>query len=523
MKRKTWGSVLLVFGLALTTDADAQYVWNLPTYPGWNVVEEGDTISMNISVVQPDTIVFDYKINYEGGAEITFDSLGNFLWVPSYDLVTRLEEKKNFSAIISASAPGGRKAIKELQFQVIHKNRPPQIENLPVFYVKQYTNNEYNLNKPTQVRDPDDDPIVFQPVMEDMPEGATLSELGILSWKPSRNQFRALKKSPLKIKFIVQDQPEKLESIGELTVQSTQLDLPPNILIVPSDSVISVKEDEVVNLNLYVTDPNGDDNVMDVGFVSNNLNVPKDVLTKYTNTQWEFKWTPGYDFLEEEGKTDTIEVTFFAVDESGKKKDSKVRISITDAENIEKKDLRLYQKYRNMLVETMDLVAHLDQNQKTLNRQLKSAKKGKKQRSIVNASLGAITGVSPVFIESEEPRNYVTGVGGTAVLTLGTLEATEVIGKSKDDILEKLKVNIDIRNLLQAEGDSFARKYALKTKRRNKSFDSDIDKLKAELNNKKLILLELPADWENPRKPTDRNVRKTFPDFNNEGYPEKSN
>ncbi len=170
-----------------------------------------------------------------------------------------------------------------------------------------------------------------------------------------------------------------------------------------------------------------------------------------------------------------------------------------------------------MLKETMDLIAHLDQNQKNLNKQLKMAKKGKKRRSIVSASLGAVTGVSPVFLE-EDPRNYVTGIGGTAVLTLGTLEATEVIGRSKDDILDMLKVNIDMRNLLQNEGDNFARRYALKSKRRDKKFNSDIDKLKAELNNKKLILLELPADWENPKKDSDNNIRKVFPDFNNEGY-----
>lgn len=508
--------VLIVFGLGLT--ANAQYTWNLPSYPGWNIIEEGDTVALNIKVIHPDTLSLYYAIDYEEELDISFDSLGYFQWSPSYDLVSRVEESRNFSAIISAFGAGGKKVTKEVQFKVVHKNRPPQVENLPIFYVQQYTNNKYNLNKPSQVQDPDEDPIVFQPIMEDMPEGATLSELGVLSWKPSRNQFRALKKTPLKVRFIVQDQPEKEETIGELVIQSTQLDLPPNILIVPSDSVLSVKEDEVVNLNLYVTDPNGDDNVRDVGFVSNSLHVPKGALNKYTNTQWEFKWTPGYDFLEEEGKVDTISITFFAIDESGKKKDSKVLVRIADAENIEKKDLRLYQKYRNMLTVTMNLIDQLDDNQKTLNRQLKSAKKGKKKRSIVNASMGAITGVSPVFIESEEPRNYVVGVGSTAIVTLGTLEATEVIGKSKDDILEKLKVNIDIRNLLQAEGDNFARKYALKTKRRSKNLDNDIDKLKAELNNKKLILLELPADWKNPRKPTDRNVRRTFPDFNNEGY-----
>ena len=516
MRKICYSIVLLVCGLGLS--AKAQYTWNLPTYPGWNIVDEGDTIALDIKVVQPDTLAFYYTIDFEEDLGISLDSLGSFNWVPSYELVSRVEESKNFSAIISAFSAGGKKVTKEIQFKVVHKNRPPQVNNLPVFYVQQYTVNKYNLNKPSQVNDPDDDPFIFQPILEDMPEGATLSESGVLSWKPSRNQFRALRKTPLKVKFIVQDQPEKMETIGELYIQSTQLDLPPNILIVPSDSILSVSESEVVNFNLYVTDPNGDDDVMDVGFVSNSLHVPKGALYKHTNTQWEFKWTPGYDFLEEEGKVDTISITFFAIDESGKKKDSKVLVSISDAENIEKKDRRLYQKYRNMLTVTMNLIAHLDDNQRTLNKQLKSAKKGKKKRSIVNASMGAITGVSPVFIESEEPRNYVVGVGSTAIVTLGTLEATEVIGKSKDDILEKLKVNIDVRNLLQAEGDNFARKYALKTKRRSKNLDSDIDKLKAELNNKKLILLELSADWENPRKPTDRNIRKTFPDFNNEGY-----
>ncbi len=506
---------LIVFCASYTIDA--QEMWNIPSEPGWNVVQEGDTVSFKLSISGSEEGYYDFKIDYEGELGISFDSTGNFFWVPSHDLVSRIEEKKRFSTIITAISKNGQKANKQVQFDVIHKNRPPQINDIPVFYVKQYNTNKYNLNKASQVRDPDEDPIVFQPVLEDLPEGASLSELGILSWRPSRNQFRSLQKKPLRIRFIVQDQPEKLESTGEIVIQSTQLDLPPDILIVPSDSIFSVREDEVVNLNLYVTDPNGDENVVDVGFLSNNLKVDKSALTKYTNTQWEFKWTPGYDFLLEEGKVDTIQVTFFAIDESGKKQDKKILISVTDAENIEKKDLRLYQKYRSMLLETRDLIAHLDENQRDLNKALKKAKKGKKHRSIVSATLGAATGISPVFLE-EDPRNYVTGVGGTAILTLGTLEATEVIGRSKNDILDKLKINIDIRNQLQTDGDNFARKYALKTKRRGKSYNADIDKLKAELNNKKLILLELPADWTNSKKPTDRNIKKVFPDFNNEGY-----
>ncbi|MEM7108603.1 MAG: hypothetical protein AAF519_10295 [Bacteroidota bacterium] len=510
---------VVIFALLCATSiqVDAQYDWELSTKVGWNIIEEGDSISFKVRLVAPDSLEFSYQMEFTEGLDVNLDTVGNFNWVPSYDLVSRIEERKQISLIISAKAAKGIKAVKELQFEVAHKNRPPVISNLPNFYVKQYSKNEYNLNKPTLVQDPDNDPIIFKPYLEDLPEGAIINESGLLSWKPSRNQFRSLKKTPLKVRFIVQDQPEKAEGIGHLLIQATQLDLPPNILIVPSDSIMVVKEDEVVNLNLYVTDPNGDDNVMDVGFLSNHQDVPKEALTKYTNTQWEFKWTPGYNFIAEEGQTDTINLTFFAVDDSGKKKDNTLKIAIEDAENIEKRDLRLYQKYRGMLKETMDLIAHLDENQKTLNKQLKSAKKGKKRRSIVSASLGAVTGISPVFLE-EDPRNYVTGIGGTAVLTLGTLEATEVIGRSKDDILEMLKVNIDMRNLLQNEGDNFARRYALKSKRRDKNFNSDIDKLKAELNNKKLILLELAADWENPRKDTDNTIRKVFPDFNNEGF-----
>lgn len=510
---------LLIFStlLCLCFTAHSQtYVFNLPQIESWYQIEEGDTLQYRFEVINRDTVFFTYHMSYEDKINVQFDSAGNFLWIPDYDLVNRVDGSQQFSVILEARSKTG-KLNKELQFEVVHKNRPPIVDNLPIFYVKQYTSNEFNLNKLDQVKDPDDDPIVFIPIPESMPQGARLSEIGTFKWQPSRLQFRQLKQKPLTVEFIVQDQPQKVEVKGSFKIAPTQLDLPPEILLVPSDSVLSADEDDVINLSLYITDPNGDDNIMDVGFLSNNLNVPKEALIKNTDTQWEFKWTPGYDFFDEAGKIDTISLTFFAIDETGKKNDKTILLSIEDAENIEKKDQRLYQKYRLILLETMNLIDQLDENQKKLNKQLKKAKKGKKNRAIVNASLGAVTGVSPLFIE-DDSKDYVTGIGGTAVLTMGTLEATEVMGRSKDDILEKLKVNIDIRNKLQEEADRFARKYALKTKRRDSEFNPDIDKLKAELNNKKLILLELPADWENSKNPNDKNIRKSFPDFNNEGF-----
>ncbi|MFO0330859.1 MAG: hypothetical protein ACK514_05890, partial [Bacteroidota bacterium] len=80
-------------------------------------------------------------------------------------------------------------------------------------------------------------------------------------------------------------------------------------------------------------------------------------------------------------------------------------------------------------------------------------------------------------------------IGGTTVLTLGTLEATEVIGKSKNELLDKIKTNVELRNQLQLEGDNFARKYALKSMRRDKGFDSDKDKFLPLLNSQKLETL----------------------------------
>lgn len=511
------GIIILCF---LSTGVYSQdYVINAPQISSWYNVHEGDTIDYQFQVINKDTLQFQYNIIAPEKVQLSFDSLGNFQWVPDYDLVDRIDESKSVSFIIEASSQQV-KISKELQFFVTHRNRPPMVGELPIFYVEQYHDNDYYLNKNKQVKDPDGDPIVFNAVPEELPQGAQLSELGVLSWRPSRGQFRSLKSQPISINFTVQDQPNKEETTGTIIIKATEIDLPPEVQVVPSDSIISVKEDEVVNLNLYVTDPNGDDDLSDVGFVTNSFDIPKEALTKYTNTQWEFKWMPGYEIIQEPGGVDTLDITFYAIDISGKKSDRTFTIAVADAENIIKKDLRLYNKYKSILLATMDLINQLDAHQKTLNKQLKQAKKGKKHRSILNASLGAVTGVTPVFMEESDAKNYVSGIGGTAVLTLGTLEATEVIGRSKDALLDRLKINIDLRNQLQSDGDAFARKYALKSVRRHSELNADIDKLKAALNDKKLILLELPADWNNPKKHNDSNLKKQFPDFNNEGYAE---
>jgi hypothetical protein len=188
---------------------------------------------------------------------------------------------------------------------------------------------------------------------------------------------------------------------------------------------------------------------------------------------------------------------------------------VLDAENLDEKDKMLFEKYKNSLVQTKELIDKLAVNHDLLNKAYKKAKKGKRNRSILNAGLGATTGLSPVVLETSESK-VVSALGGTATLTLGTLEATEVLGKSKSDILDKQKINIEISNMAQLEGDNFARKYALKSARRSKEFDADRDKLLPIINHQKLVLLELDASRITNKKPSTKELRKTFTDFSEE-------
>ena len=169
-------------------------------------------------------------------------------------------------------------------------------------------------------------------------------------------------------------------------------------------------------------------------------------------------------------------------------------------------------KYRNSLAQAKGLIDLLDENHETLTKAYKKAKKGKKNRALVTASLGATTGLSPIILSTDQSK-VVSAVGGTTVLTLGTLEATEILGKSKSDILEKIKVNVEIRNQLQVAGDNFARKYALKSSRRSKEFDVDRDKMLPIINNQKLVILEMDASKPSYKVYSDKELKKTFPDF----------
>jgi hypothetical protein len=492
--------------------AKAQHELKFPEHEGWNVVKENEVLSFRAMSPEDDRALF--SVQGTEGLNIRFDSLGNFHWKPSFDLVDRVSQTRDFTVIFEARFGNDMVVKKNVTFTVVHVNRPPVVEELPVFYVRQGVRNVYQF--PSEyVYDPDGDPIVFRSVLSQMPESSTLSSGGQFVWTPSRNQFNSLKTTPYTLDFIVQDQPHKSETSGKLRIAQTQLDLPPELLIVPADTFFSVKEDEPLNLKIYLSDPNGDDNVRSAGMVPSDSRIPSSALKENTPMQYEFTWTPGYHFTDDVKKFSEVDITFFVLDKTNNRTQKKVRIRVNDTENMIEKDALQYTKYRNSLIGALLLISQLDENQKKLNQDYKKAKKGKKKRSVLNASLGAATGISPIAFDPDQAK-VVSGVGGTTVLTLGTLEATEVIGRSKEAILEKIRIGIEIRNKIQAQGDDFARKYSLKSSRRTPEFEKDIDKLRTAMNDQKLVLLELDAYNRNRSRVDNKDLKKVFIDFTEE-------
>lgn len=507
---KHWFLVAFVFTF---TGLQAQN-FVFPSGESWRILIEGQTLSFSVDV--SDSSKPRYSLEGANGYQITFDTLGHFTWTPSYELVDRLEKQKEITLIFQAEWKNGHRIRKPITFTVMHQNRPPVVDDLPTFYVRQSTQNQYQISD-DYVTDADGDPIVYKPIVSQLPEGLQFSSQGLITWNPSRNQFIGLKNNPITLEFAVQDQPEKAETKGKLRIAQTQLDLPPDLLILPGDSSFVIKEDERVNFKIYASDPNGDENIGTFGFVSSDARVPKNSLKESTNAQGEFTWLPGYNFVDEAEKEKLIGLTFFVLDKSANRIERKVRVKVVDAENLDEKDKILFVKYRNTLVAAKTLIDRLDENHEVLTKTLKQAKKGKKNRAILNASLGATTGLSPVILSSD-PTSYktVSAIGGTTVLTLGTLEATDVIGKSKNELLDKIKTNVELRNQLQLEGDNFARKYALKSMRRDKGFDSDKDKFLPLLNSQKLETLEINALKMATPKYDNKDLKKTFADFSEE-------
>jgi len=490
----------------------------LPGKEGWNVVREGEVMTFKLNARGGDNQQYSFNMlqgtNDELG--ISFDTLGNFYWKPSYDQVARLEEEQLLQLIFEVKNANGLSDRKQVELLVYHQNRTPQVGELRTFYIQHNTENVYQLGKSQAISDPDDDPLVFKPILAQMPQGMTLSGNGELSWKPSYSQYARLQREPFALEFIVEDQPYKAQGKGKLRIAVTQQDHPPQITMVPANvDSFEIREDEALNLKFYLSDPNGDQDILAFDFVSETSRIPKDALIENDPTQWEFIWTPGYDFFVEPGTEENYEITFFVMDRTSQRSERKIHVTVVDAENLEEKDRLLYSQYREGLVRTMNLIDQLKERQKELQKEYRKAKKGKKQRAITTASLGAITGLSPVVLsDNQQTQRYVSGIGGTTSMTIGSLEASNVIGKDLSDIFENLSYINQKLNELESQGEVFAGKYALAKSRRDEAFTEDLKKLIVMLKLKNVTSLELDASWRNSRKPSDKNIQETFKSFN---------
>jgi hypothetical protein len=484
-----------------------------PSQTDWNVVKEGTKLEFHLKALGGSNAQYTFSIPSGKIAGVTLDSLGNFSWTPSFDFVDRLAESKVVQMLFEAKNAQGESATQPIDFKVLQVNRPPVVTELKTLYLQNNVLNTYSIDAEA-VNDPDKDPIVFVAITEQMPEGAKLSSKGEFTWKPSIGQFNQLKSKPITLEFLVEDQPSKEQTKGKFRIEATQMDLPPDIAIFPKVDKLRKSEGEAIQLEFYLSDPNGDDNIRSFEFVSSDVRVPKKSLIKNTLTQYEFIWQPDYTFVSESRDSLTIELNFFVIDKTNKREEKRIEITILDTENKQEKDRNLYNKYRTSLVSTWDLIEQLKQKEKELKTELKEAKTGKKNRSIVNASLGAITGITPAFTSLPvSSRQIVSSVGGTTVLTMGTLEATNVIGKSQGEIMEKMNRAIEKKNELQTKGDNYARKYALASSRLQPSFATDTQELISLLNLTGTLSLELNANWTNKKNVTDNQISQTFKDF----------
>lgn len=487
----------------------------LPNFKGWNDKKEGEAFSFKINATGG-TGKYSFSMHAEEKFNFTFEDNGYFYWEPGYDFVTGDNTLRGVRVKFRVKDSGGRKDSATVSLTVQNVNRAPVVNELPTFYVQYDRENVFQLKLDGIIYDQDKDEIVFKPVLSEMPQGMTISRDGELRWKPSVRQFNALRREPLKLRFMVEDIPFGAQTAGIVRLEVTQQDLPPQITMAPDVQHIEIRENETVNFAFFVSDPNGDENIRMFDFVSESQEVEKSALQAGENMQYEFKWTPDYSFVQQTGGNEEFAVTFFAFDRENNRSEKRVRIKVNDAENIEEMDRLVYFQYRTVLATAFELVEQLSEKEEELKREYKTAKNGKKRRAIANASLGAITGLTPFVIEGQ-PQKLTVGIGGTATATMGTLEASNVIGKPPTDIMQRWTYVTSKKNEILLHGNIFAGKYAQKEERRKSSFQNDLKNLTLQMNLQDMTRLELDASWQNPKDATDKNIKRIFKDF----YPDE--
>lgn len=488
----------------------------LPVESGWNTFREGDTARFTLQAKENGALTDSVRFSIAKGKRpgMNMDSTGKFSWKIPFDIADRINLTDGVPLLIEVENAKGDTDSQQVILKIIHVNRPPEVDELKTFYVQYKTQNTYQIDA-NAVRDPDNDPIVFIPIRDGMPEGMELSAGGIVTWEPSLIQFNLLRNGARYIDFYVEDQPSKVRTKGRIKLEVTQKELAPSITLVPKTTYYKIKENSIINIKIFLADPNGDDDISTFNFISTNRDVPQKALIKNTNTSYEFIWEPTYDFVKDPLDTLAFDITFFVLDKSQNREEKKVRLCVINTINEAERDKYLYDQYKGALVNAWGLLEQMRDKEEQLKRLYRRAKSGKQNRSVVNASLGATTGMAPVIAGPTNTglRTRITTIGGTTVATIGTLEATEVIGKSMKDLLDRFNYVMEKKSDLQNKGDIFSREYALKANRRKDDFVQKLDAFRAVMNIRGLVALELDANWENKKEATDKVIKQTFKDF----------
>lgn len=505
----------LLFCLSLSPTWSQQIKVLAPEQSILNTLKEGEPFAFPLQVIGHATNTpLRFEIIQGKQIGMSIDSTGYFSWAPAFSAVDRLEGSKIFQIQVEIHLDSVEVILKNLEFRVAHVNRPPEVGDMKPFYVQYNTTNKYTID-PTIAFDPDNDPIVLVPQLEDLPEGMKISSQGEVTWAPSVTQFNRLKKEAVYVTFFAIDQPAKTQAKGRIRLVATQMDLPPSITIIPKNDYYKIRENETLNLRFYLSDPNGDDDVATFDFLSPGVDIPKSSLIKNTANQYEFVWQPGYDFVKDPRDSLAFTLTFFVLDNTQNRTEMRIRVNVLNTVNEAETDAKLFNLYRATLLRGWELIEQLKEKENELKRSYNRAKKGKKNRSLVNASLGATTSLSSIIVKNDPTtQRAISTIGGTTVLTIGTLEATEVIGRSMKDLGDRLNYVIEKRNELQTKGDIFARDFSLKSTRRQGDFLRKVDDLMNSLNLKGLVALELDSTWEAKSKPTDENIKRAFKDYN---------
>ena len=486
----------------------------LPDTKDWDTKNEGELFSFEFKATGGSG---DYKFELLAPEYLMeyLDRYGNFKWIPDYSEVTSVEIIKSIQLKLKVFDNEGNEAFANVPIYIKHVNRPPEVNELPTFYIQFDSPNTYQLKKQGLAFDPDGDSIIFNPVLKELPQGMTLNNNGEIFWKPSTRQFNYLRANPIYLSFTVEDYPEGAKTIGQIKIEVSQADLPPQITIIPNKEKFDLKENEELHLNFFIVDPNGEEDLLSFDFVTENSSITDEALVKKENWQYEFSWTPGYDFIKQENEKHEFDISFFAIDKESNRAEKNILVTVEDTENLLEKDRVLYDQYRTVLERGFDMISQLNEKEKELEKKYKLAKKGKKNRAITTASLGALTGLSPIiFLENPNGQKISAGLGGTATATIGTLEASNVIGEPPSDIMRDLSYVSQKRNDLLVYGNVFASKYALPISKRDNGFQSDLRSLSIQLNLKDIAQLDLDATWENKKSASSRNIKKIFKDFN---------